>query len=189
MTGNAQTYRVQVANVVRDLPLIEVAPSVRIAFVDCLNDAALTQAAVQALMPRLVPLAPQVLVTPEAKSIPLAYGLATALGCEYVTLRKTPKAYMLDPISVRTESITAAGEVQTLYFDARYRDRVAGKRVALVDDVVSTGSTIQAMAHLMDRVGADVVARVAIFTEGDPERWADIIALGHLPVFVNGQAS
>ena len=188
MTGNAQTYRVQVADVVRDLPLIEVAPDVRIAFVDCLNDASLTQAAVQALAPKLEPFAPQVLVTPEAKSIPLVYGLAVALGCAYVTLRKTPKAYMLDPIHVHTESITAAGEVQTLYFDARYRERVDGRRVVLVDDVVSTGSTLGAMQQLMERVGADVVAHAAIFTEGDPERWTDVIALGHLPVFVNGQS-
>ena len=187
MTGKLRTYRVQVADVVRDLPLIEVAPDVRIAFVDCLNDVALTHAAVQALAPKLEPFAPQVLVTPEAKSIPLVYGLAVALGCGYITLRKTPKAYMQDPISVHTESITAAGEVQTLYFDARYREDVAGKRVVLVDDVVSTGSTLAAMQHLMDRVGADVVARAAIFTEGEPNRWKDIVALGHLPVFVNGQ--
>ncbi len=184
MTGNAQTYRVQMADVVRDLPLIEVAPGVRIAFVDCLNDAGLTRAAVCALAPKLEPFAPQVLVTPEAKSIPLVYGLAVALECSYVTLRKTPKAYMLNPISVETQSITAAGEVQTLYFDARYRERVAGKRVVLVDDVVSTGSTLQAMQQLMERIGAQVVANAAIFTEGDPQRWTDVVALGHLPVFV-----
>ena len=187
MAENAQTYRVQVADVVRDLPLIEVAPDVRIAFVDCLNDVTLTQAAVQALAPKLEPFAPQILITPEAKSIPLMYGLAVTLGCDYVTLRKTPKPYMLNPIRVETQSITAAGEVQTLYFDARYREQVAGRRVVLVDDVVSTGSTLGAMSQLMERVGADVVARAAIFTEGDPQRWADVISLGHLPVFVNGQ--
>ncbi len=187
MSGSPQTYRVQVADVVRELPLIQVAPNVQIAFVDCLNDAELTHAAVQALAPKLKPFAPQALVTPEAKSIPLVYGLAVALGCPYITLRKTPKAYMQTPLKVHTESITAGGETQTLYFDARYRERVVGKRVVLVDDVVSTGSTIQAMAKLMEQVGAKVVARAAIFTEGDPNRWQDVIALGHLPIFVNGK--
>ncbi len=188
MTAPQKTYRVQVADVVRDLPLIQVAPDVHIAFVDCLNDASLTQAAVRALAPKLEPFAPQVLVTPEAKSIPLVYGLAATLGCDYVTLRKTPKPYMLNPIRVETQSITAAGEVQTLYFDARYRQHIVGRRVVLVDDVVSTGSTLEAMQELMRRIGANVVARAAIFTEGDPDRWTDIVALGHLPVFVNGQS-
>lgn len=179
------TFRIQIADVTRELPIIEIAPGVRIAFVDCLNDAELSHAAAQALAPKLAPHKPDVLITPEAKSIPLVYGLAVEMGIPYVTLRKSPKAYMLDPISINTESITAAGEVQTLYFDARYRDKVAGKRVVLVDDVVSTGSTLEAMDKLIQQVGGNVVARTAIFTEGDAEKWSDIIALGHLPVFLD----
>lgn len=186
MSDNKQTFRVQIANVTRDLPVIEIAPGVHIAFVDCLNDAELTHAAAQALAPKLAPFKPDVLITPEAKSIPLVYGLAVVLGIPYVTLRKTPKAYMLDPIAVHTESITAAGEVQTLYFDARYRDHVQGKRVVLVDDVISTGSTLEAMQKLMQQVGGEVVARAAIFTEGDEDHWKDVVALGHLPVFIEG---
>lgn len=182
-----ETYHVQVANVTRELPIIEIAPGVRIAFVDCLNDAELTHAAARALAPKLAELNPDVLITPEAKSIPLVFGLAVEMNIPYVTLRKTPKAYMLDPIAIDTESITGAGEVQTLYFDARYRDMVAGKRVVLVDDVVSTGSTLEAMEKLVQQVGGNIVARTAIFTEGDADKWADVIALGHLPVFVDGE--
>lgn len=178
------TFRVQVDDLVRDLPIIEIAPRVHIAFVDCLNDAALSHAATRALTPRLAPLRPDVLITPEAKSIPIVYGLAVALGCEYITLRKSHKAYMLDPIAIHTQSITAAGEVQTLYFDARYTERVSGKRVVLVDDVVSTGSTLRSMEQLIAQVGGHVVGRTAIFTEGDPGNWKDVIALGHLPVFI-----
>lgn len=184
MSEIQKTFRVEVAGVRRDLPIIEIAPGVHIAFVDCLNDAELTHAAAQALAPKLALLKPDALVTPEAKSIPLVYGLAIALGIPYVTLRKTPKAYMLEPISVNTESITAAGDVQTLYFDARYRPIIAGKRVVLVDDVVSTGSTLEAMESLIQRVGGEVIAHTAIFTEGDEDKWSSIIALGHLPVFI-----
>jgi adenine phosphoribosyltransferase len=183
--NNNQTYRIEVAGIVRYLPLTEVAPGVKIALVDLLGDVELTQAAACALAPRLAALQPEVLVTPEAKSIPLAYALAVELGCTYVTLRKTQKAYMEDAISAETVSITT-GTPQTLFLDARYRDRIAHRRVAIIDDVVSTGSTLEGMQKIMDAVGAQVVARAAIFTEGDPDRWRDILALGHLPVFTNG---
>ncbi len=187
MPEQQTTYRVRIADVTRDLPIIEIAPGVRIAFVDCLNDAELSHAAANALAPKLAAVRPDVLVTPEAKSIPLAYALAVAMGIPYITLRKTRKAYMHEPIAINTQSITAAGEVQTLYFDARYRDKVAGKRAVLVDDVVSTGSTLQAMDELIQRIGGQVVGRAAIFTEGDPEQWNDVIALGHLPVFLDDE--
>lgn len=181
-----QNYTVTVAGVTRDLPLIEVAPGLRIAFLDCLADAELTHAAAKALAPRLAPLNIEEIVTPEAKSIPLAYALAVELGCGYLTLRKQRKPYMPDVISAETESITSDA-TQTLYLDARYRDRIANRRVAIVDDVVSTGSTIQGVEKLLAQVDANVVARVAVFTEGNEDDWKDIIALGHLPVFISGQ--
>ncbi|MBN1203195.1 MAG: adenine phosphoribosyltransferase [Anaerolineae bacterium] len=184
MTEPQQTYRVEVAGVVRDLPLIEVAPGVRIAFLDCLVDAEFVQAAAYALAPRLKPHNPEVLVTPEAKSIPLAYALAVQLGCEFVTLRKSHKAYMKEVISAETVSIST-GVPQRLFLDARYLGMLAGRRVVLIDDVISTGSTLEGMQKLMDTVGADVVAEASVFTEGDQEKWQDIIALGHLPVFVS----
>lgn len=184
MQDTPQTYTVQVAGLTRDLPLIEVAPGVRIAFVDCLGDAELTHAAARALAPKLAPLGPRVIVTPEAKSIPLAYALAIELGCEYVTLRKQQKPYMKQVYSADTRSITS-DQSQTLYLDARYHDLVANQPVALVDDVVSTGSTLEGMEKLLAQLNVDIVARAAIFTEGDEEDWDDIIALGHLPVFLD----
>lgn len=187
MTEPRETHRVEVGGVVRDLPLLEVAPGVRIAFLDCLVDAEFTRAAAQALAAKLAPYRPQVFVTPEAKSIPLAYALAIDLGCEFITLRKMLKPYMTNPISVRTRSITSAA-AQTLYLDGRYAPRIADRRVVLVDDVISTGSTLFAMQEMMDQIGGNVVARAAIFTEGDAEQWKEIIALGHLPVFSGSDA-
>lgn len=185
MSDNHNTHRVELPGLVREFPVIEIAPGVRIAFVDCLNDAQLSHTAAKALAPKLAKYQPEVLITPEAKSIPLVYGLAIELNLPYVTLRKTPKAYMLDPVSINTASITAAGEVQTLYFDARYRDIVVGKRVVLIDDVVSTGSTLRAMERLITQIGGKVVASAAIFTEGDADQWDSVVALGHLPVFID----
>lgn len=187
MPDEQNFHRVDVNGVVRDLPLIEVAPGVRIAFLDCLVDVELTHAAVQALAPRLADSHPDVLVTPEAKSIPLAYGLAVELGCQLVTLRKSHKAYMKNVIASETISISS-GIPQKLYLDERYVPLLTGRRVVLIDDVISTGSTLKAMQQLMDQIGAEVVAQAAIFTEGDPDQWRHIVALGHLPVFINKPA-
>ncbi len=187
MPQPSETYRVEVEGVVRDLPLLEVAPGIRIAFLDCLVDAKFTQAAARGLARKLAPFQPEVLITPEAKSIPLTYAMAIDLGCEFMTLRKTLKPYMNNPVVVRTRSITSA-EPQTLYLDRRYAEQLVGRRVALVDDVISTGSTLNAMIEMMDQIGAVVVAKAAIFTEGDQAQWQDILALGHLPVFVSGDA-
>jgi len=178
-----QTYRVEVAGIVRDLPLIEIAPGVRIAFVDCLADAKLTQAAAHALAEKLAHFKPCVIVTPEAKAISLAYAIAIELDCEYVTLRKTHKPYMDGAISIETNSITSH-VTQSLYLDARYKHLLTENPVILVDDVISTGSTLAGLEQLMEKIGAQVVARAAIFTEGDPEKWRSVISLGHLPVFV-----
>lgn len=188
MSQPLETHRVEVEGVVRNLPLLEVAPGIRIAFLDCLVDAEFTQAAVRALARKLSPFQPEVLVTPEAKAIPLAYGLAIELGCDYVTLRKTQKPYMINPISVSTRSITSAAS-QTLYLDGRYTGLIAGRRVVLIDDVISTGSTLIAMREMMNQLGGNVVAQAAIFTEGDPDQWREIIALGHLPVFFDETTS
>lgn len=182
MSEPREAHRVEIDGVTRDLPLLEVAPGVRIAFLDCLVDAEFTRAAAQALAAKLAPYRPQVFVTPEAKSIPLAYALAIELDCDYMTLRKTLKPYMVNPVSVRTRSITSA-TAQTLYLDGRYAQQLVDRRVVLVDDVISTGSTLFAMQEMMDEIGANVVARAAIFTEGNPDQWRDIISLGHLPVF------
>jgi len=102
----------------------------------------------------------------------------------YVVLRKTYKPYMGDALQSETLSITT-GEPQTLHLDEKDRKLIQGKRVAIVDDVISTGSTLQGMRLILGKAGATIAVEAAIFTEGDRSAWLNIVALGHLPVFVD----
>ncbi len=187
MAQKRETYPVVVAGVRRDLPLFEVKPGLRIAVLNILGDVELTEAAAAALAEQLKDVDFDVLVTAEAKSIPLAHALARRLNKPYVVLRKTYKPYMGEAIHAETLSITT-GKPQTLYLDEKDRKLIQGKKVALVDDVISTGSTLQGMRMVVEKAGGQVVAQAAIFTEGERAKWADIIALGHLPLFFDEEA-
>ncbi|PIR59401.1 MAG: adenine phosphoribosyltransferase [Candidatus Pacebacteria bacterium CG10_big_fil_rev_8_21_14_0_10_56_10] len=178
------TYPVTVAGVQRDLRLFEIKPGVRIAILNILGDTELVQAVSKELAPKLKSYRPDILVTAEAKGIPLIYALAVELDLPYVVLRKKYKPYMGNAMSAETLSITT-GEPQTLFLDEKDRQLVVGKRVILIDDVISTGSTLQGMRLVTIQAQADVVAEAAIFTEGDRAKWSDVIALGHLPVFID----
>lgn len=183
MTDKRELLPVEVAGLKRDLPLFEVAPGVRIAIVNILGDTELVQATARALAVKLADFSPEALITAEAKSIPLAYALSVEMHKPFVVLRKSYKPYMGQALQSETFSITT-GEKQTLYLDEKDRHLMEGKPVALVDDVISTGSTLQGMRLIIEKAGARIVAEAAIFTEGDRARWTNIIALGHLPVFV-----
>jgi adenine phosphoribosyltransferase len=182
MAEQRETYAVDVAGQKRDLPLFEIAPGVRIAVLNILGDTKLVQAAARELASRLAGRNAEVLVTAEAKSIPLAHEMSARLDLPYVVLRKAYKPYMGKAIQAETLSITT-GAPQTLYLDEKDQKLITGKQVVLLDDVISTGSTLQGMRLIMDKVGARVVAQAAIFTEGDRAKWSDVIALGHLPIF------
>ena len=182
MLPQRDVYPVEVAGVKRDLRLFEVKPGLRIAVLNILGDTELVEAAAESLAGRLAPLSYDLLVTAEAKSIPLAHALSVRTRKPYVVLRKSHKPYMGDAIRAETLSITT-GAPQTLYLDEKDRSLVAGKRVVLIDDVISTGSTLQGMRLVLSKAGAEVVAEAAIFTEGERAQWENIIALGHLPVF------
>ena len=179
-----QTHRVEVAGLTRDLPLFEVAPGVRIAVFNLLGDAEVVKATAGALAERLGDVDHDALVTAETKSVPLVYHLALVSAKPWVVLRKAYKPYMGEAISATTHSITT-GAQQTLHLDEKDQALVRGKRVVLVDDVISTGSTVDGMRDLMDQVGATIVAQAAVFTEGDPRD--DVVALGHLPVFTESE--
>jgi adenine phosphoribosyltransferase len=176
-----ETYAVKFAGLTRHLPLFEVAPGVRIAIFNMLGDTEVIEASAKALAKRL-PKEAQVLITAEAKSIPLAHALSVELSLPYVVLRKSYKPYMGDAISAETLSITT-GEPQTLYLDEKDRRLIKGQNVVIVDDVISTGSTLQGMRLIIEKAGGRIVATAAVFTEGERAKWKDIIALGHLPIF------
>lgn len=110
----------------------------------------------------------------------LAHALSRITGKPYVVARKTEKPYMINPVSRQVLSITT-GKPQLLVLDGADIPRVRGKKVAIVDDVVSTGSTLAGLRELIESVGGEVVAVLAVFTEGTPRQ--DVVALGHLPLF------
>lgn len=186
MSQTQETYAVEIAGVKRNLPLLEITPGVRIAILNILGDTEFVQAAARELAAKLRDKGIELLVTPETKSIPLAHALSAELHIPYVVLRKSYKPYMGDALRAETLSITT-GEPQTLYLDAKDKALMDGKRVALLDDVISTGSTLQGMRLIIDKTGAKVVAETAIFTEGDRAKWSGITALGHLPIFIEGK--
>jgi adenine phosphoribosyltransferase len=176
-----ETYTVEVAGLTRHLPLFEVAPGVRIAIFNMLGDTYVAKAAAAALAERLREMPADVLLTAEAKSMPLVYEMSALMGLPYVVLRKHYKTYMGDALTADTVSITT-GKTQTLYLDEKDLPRVQDRRVIIVDDVVSTGSTLQGMEKIVDQAQAKVAAIAAVFTEGDND-WSHIICLGNLPVF------
>jgi adenine phosphoribosyltransferase len=179
-----QTYPVEIAGLKRELPLFEVKPGLRIAILNILGDTELVQACAKALGEQLKKVSYDALITAEAKSIPLAYALSVETKKPYIVLRKAYKPYMGDALRAETLSITT-GEPQTLILDEKDRETIKGKKVVIVDDVISTGSTLQGMRMIIEKAGAEVAAETAIFTEGERSQWMHIISLGHLPLFTD----
>jgi adenine phosphoribosyltransferase len=176
------THSVTLAGICRQLPLFEVKPGLRIAVLNMLGDTELTEASGIALAKKLVNLSFDTLVTAEAKSIPLLHVLSRTLQKPCVVLRKTYKSYMGVALVAETISITT-GKPQRLYIDEKDHGQLSGKQVVLIDDVISTGSTMEGMKKLMSEADATISAIAAVCTEGDPAKWQQVIALGHLPVF------
>jgi adenine phosphoribosyltransferase len=177
-------YSVEIAGLKRDLRLFEIKPGLKIAILNILGDTELVQACARELAKKLNEVEYDVLVTAEAKSIPLAHALSVETNKPYIVLRKTYKPYMGDALQAETLSITT-GQPQILILDEKDVEMMKGKRVVILDDVISTGSTLQGMKMILAKAGCDVVAEAAIFTEGDRAQWQNIISLGHLPLFTD----
>ena len=177
------TYPIEVAGVKRELPLCKITDDLYIGAFICFGDAELTVACAREML-KLVPAdSYDYLFTAEAKSIPLIHEMARQSGAEkYFIARKGPKAYMPDPICVEDQSITTAG-TQKLYLGRDDADLIRGKRVLLMDDVISTGGSLRAMEELVEKAGGIVVGKVAVLAEGDAINREDIRVLAPLPLF------
>lgn len=182
MNAIRETHPIEIGGVLRELRLFEVSPGLKIAILNILGDTELVAAAAKGLAAKLDLDSFDTLVTAESKSIPLIHMLAVETKKPYVVLRKQYKIYMGDAIQAETLSITT-GKPQTLILDEKDINLLKGKRAAIVDDVISTGSTLEGMRTIIEKAGAMVTVVAAIFTEGDPKHWEQVVALGNLPLF------
>jgi len=177
-----ETYSITMAGLTRELRLFDVAPGLRIALLNILGDTELVQACAKALIEKTKGIDYDIILTAETKSIPLAYEFSVQTRKPYVVLRKSYKFYMGKVLKAETLSITT-GAPQVLFLDEKDSILMKGKKILIVDDVVSTGSTLDGMRSIVAQAGAIIAAEVAILTEGDEDSWAEIISLGHLPLF------
>ena len=184
MAEKKEFYPIEIGGVKRNLRLFEIKPGLKIAIINILGDTELVSACAQELGKKLAGRDYDVIVTAESKSIPLAHALSVVTDKPYVILRKDYKVYMGDAIRAETLSITT-GKPQTLILDEKDIPLLNGKKAAVVDDVISTGSTLEGMRNILKKAGATITVEAAIFTEGDCEQWTDIVSLGHLPVFTD----
>ena len=172
------THSVTIGSEQRDLPIINVG-DVSVALLNLLGDTKLTEAAADELLKQM-PENVNTFVTPEVKAVPLAHAMSVRTNIPYVVARKTEKPYMIDAVSKSVVSITT-GKPQNLVIDGSNKPQIKGQRVAIVDDVVSTGETLRVLSELIDEMGGKVVATFAVLTEGDERD--DVITLGHLPLY------
>ena len=174
-------YRLKVAGVERDLPLCPLNDNLNIAAFVLFGDIELTEKCAEALYSK-APLH-DVMITAESKGIPLICEMCRLSGRNrYVLARKSVKLYMRNVVSCETKSITT-GQVQTLYIDGDDAEYMKGKRVLIVDDVVSTGESLRALEGLVKEAGGEIVGKMAVLAEGDAIGREDIITLAPLPLF------
>ena len=175
------TYEIDIAGMKRQLPLCPVSDELYIGAFVIFGDVELTIHCARELLKR----APEYdyIIAPEAKAIPLLYEMARQSGAKkYFLARKKAKAYMQGTFEVKVHSITTAGE-QTLVIDAKDAEEMRGKRILIVDDVISTGESLHAMDELVTKAGGIIAGRMAILAEGDAQQRDDIITLAPLPLF------
>jgi adenine phosphoribosyltransferase len=175
-----KTYLLKVAGLERHLHLCPLNEHVSIAAFIMFSDVELTVACAAALLERVPDF--DLIITAESKGIPLAYEMSRQSGKNYHLARKSTKLYMRDPVAVEVRSITTTG-AQTLYLDRGDIEALANKRVLIVDDVISTGESLNALKALVDRAGGRIAACAAVLAEGDAAKRDDIIFLAPLPLF------
>ncbi len=176
-----ETYSLTVAGVKRELPIIPISKDLKIASFVILGDTEIVVAAAALLAAQLKDI--DYLVTAEAKGIPLVHELSKQLNMsEYIVARKNVKPYMDEPLINQVVSITTQKE-QLLCLDGKDAAKIKGKRIALIDDVISTGESIRVLEELVTKAGGIVVSKAAILAEGAAAERDDIVYLKKLPVF------
>lgn len=176
----SEFYTMKIAGLERSLKKFPVSDSLDIAAFILFGDTEITVAAASELLKKVPEF--DYILTPEAKSIPLAYEMSRQSGKPYVVARKGVKVYMGNPVSVTVRSITTQNE-QTLYLGEDEVDLIKGKKVLIVDDVISTGESLTAIRKLVETAGGNEVAACAVLAEGDAAKRDDIIFLEPLPLF------
>lgn len=178
--SNDKTHTLTVAGVTRELTLCPVNEHLDIAAFIMFSDVELTIACAEALL-KVVP-EHDILITAESKGIPLAYEMARQSEKQYLLARKSKKLYMKNAIEVDVKSISTAS-LQKLYLDVAHMDALKGKRVLIVDDVISTGDSLAALERLVETAGGHTVGKATVLAEGDAALRKDIIFLEKLPLF------
>ena len=174
-------YRLKVAGIERDLPLCPISDTMNIGAFVLFGDVELTERCAEALAERAP--AHDVMITAESKGIPLIHAMSRILGeNRYVLARKSVKLYMKNVLKCETQSITTDAK-QVLYIDGDDAEFLKGKRVLIVDDVISTGGSLLSLEHLVEMAGGEVVGKMTILAEGDAINRPDIICLEKLPLF------
>lgn len=175
------SYKIKIAGLERDLPLCPINDSLYIGAFVIFGDVELTRACAAELIKKL----PEhdIMITAESKGIPLIYEMARQNGeNNYLVARKMPKLYMKEPLAVEVQSITTKKK-QELFVDKADADLMRGKRVVIIDDVISTGESVFAVEKLVKMSGGHVVCKAAILAEGDAKYRDDIVYLQYLPLF------
>lgn len=175
-------YKMRIAGLERELPLCKVADDLYIGAFVMLGDAEITVASARELLAR-APKEYDYLITAEAKGIPLIHEMARQSGAAtYFIARKGLKVYLTNPLHVKVHSITTQRE-QELFLSGEDAEKIRGKRIVIVDDVISTGESLKALEKLVEEAGATVAGRMAVLAEGDAQERSDIVYLEKLPVF------
>ena len=175
-----EKYTLEVAGLKRDLKICPINEKLDIAAFIMFSDMELTIKCAEELLKKCPDF--DVIITAESKGIPLAYEMARQAGKTYVVARKSIKLYMSDTITVEVKSITTAN-VQKLNLDGGKAEMLRGKRVLIVDDVISTGESLNALIKLVEAAGGNIVGKAAVLAEGDAADRDDIIFLEKLPLF------
>ena len=173
------TYKMTIAGLERELPICKVNDNLDIAGFVIFGDVEMTVASAGELLKKCPEF--DYIVAPEAKAIPLAHEMARQSGKPYFICRKGAKLYMQNPISVNVRSITTDKE-QTLFMDSLEGEQLRGKKVIILDDVISTGESLRAMEELMSKFDVEIVAKAAVLAEGDAADRDDIVFLEKLPL-------